>query len=376
MTIAAIIVAAGRGSRAGGGLPKQWQNVAGKPVIAHSIAVLRRHVDHVTVVYHPDDHAHLAALDGTIDLIVEGGATRDASVHAGLRALSSVNPKHILIHDAARPCVSDAVIANVIAALANHPAAAPAMPVSDTLWQGQGGNVAGVVPRDGLYRAQTPQGFDYATICNAHGMLDGPATDDVAVARAAGIKVAIVQGDEANLKITTPEDFRRAEKLLEKPMDVRCGNGFDVHRFGVGDHVWLCGVKVPHNRSLQGHSDADVGMHAVTDAIYGALGRGDIGQHFPPSDPQWKGAASEIFLRHAVALAHDCGFAISNVDCTLVCEFPKIGPHQAAMKSALSAIMSLDEDRISVKATTSERLGFTGREEGIAAIASATLVSK
>ena len=208
----------------------------------------------------------------------------------------------------------------------------------------------------------------------AHETSTGLETDDVAVARAAGLDVAIVAGDEDNIKITTPDDFARAEKLMRHHMDIRCGNGYDVHRFEPGDHVWLCGVQIPHTRGLQGHSDADVGMHAVTDAIYGALGMGDIGQHFPPSDPQWKGAASHIFLEHAVALATKEGFTISNADCTLVCEFPKIGPHQDAMKAVMAAYMGVASSRLSVKATTSERLGFTGREEGIAAIATVTLV--
>jgi 2-C-methyl-D-erythritol 4-phosphate cytidylyltransferase/2-C-methyl-D-erythritol 2,4-cyclodiphosphate synthase len=234
--------------------------------------------------------------------------------------------------------------------------------------------VAGTHDRTGLFRAQTPQGFHRAPLLAAHLACDTDATDDVSVARAAGLNVTIVAGDEQNIKITTPGDFARADNMMRPKMDIRCGNGYDVHRFGPGDHVWLCGVQVPFDRGLQGHSDADVGMHAVTDAIYGALGMGDIGQHFPPSDQQWKGAASHIFLEHAVALATNNGFVISNVDCTLVCEFPKIGPHQTVMKAALARIMGLDVDRISVKATTSERLGFTGRGEGIAAIATATLV--
>jgi 2-C-methyl-D-erythritol 4-phosphate cytidylyltransferase/2-C-methyl-D-erythritol 2,4-cyclodiphosphate synthase len=229
--------------------------------------------------------------------------------------------------------------------------------------------------RSGLYRAQTPQGFHFAAILAAHrAATDAAAADDVAIARVAGLKVAIVPGEERNLKITTPEDFARAAQYLEPQMDIRTGNGFDVHKFGPGDHVWLCGVKVPHTHALVGHSDADVGMHAVTDAIYGALGRGDIGQHFPPSDSKWKGAASHIFLEHACALARDLGYRISHADCTLICEFPKVGPHAAAMKAEMARIMGLEPDQLSVKATTSERLGFTGRGEGIAAIATATLV--
>lgn len=374
MTTAAIIVAAGRGNRAGGALPKQWQTLHGTSVIEYTYNALRPFVDCIVVVLHPDDATLWRALNLTADHVVMGGATRDASVRAGLDALAETSPAYVLIHDAARPLVSAAIITDVIAALDHHDGAAPALPVTDALWTGEDGFVSGSKDRENLYRAQTPQGFHYHAIVQAHAALQAPAADDVAVARAAGIDVAIVQGEERNLKITTAVDFSRAASMLGQNMDVRCGNGYDVHAFTDGDHVWLCGVKVAHTRSLLGHSDADVGMHAVTDAIYGALGMGDIGQHFPPSDPQWKGAASHIFLRHAVKLAADNGFKISNIDCTLVCEYPKIGPHQAAMKAALADIMGLSPDRISVKATTSERLGFTGREEGIASLATATLV--
>ncbi len=232
----------------------------------------------------------------------------------------------------------------------------------------------GTAPRDGLFRAQTPQGFDFAAILAAHRAHDGDAADDVEVARAAGIEVAIVPGEERNLKITTADDFARAETFLGGPMDIRTGNGFDVHAFGPGDHVTLCGVRIPFETGLAGHSDADVGMHAVTDAIYGALAMGDIGRHFPPSDPQWKGAASHIFLTHAVDLAGTEGFRITHADVTLICEEPKIGPHAAEMQSEMARIMGIEAGRISVKATTSERLGFTGRGEGIAALATATLV--
>ena len=234
--------------------------------------------------------------------------------------------------------------------------------------------MTGVQDRTGLFRAQTPQGFHTDVLRDAHAAHGKGAADDVAVARAAGIDVAIVHGDAQNIKITTPDDFARAAAILETLMDIRTGNGFDVHRFGDGDHVILCGVKIPHDRGLQGHSDADVGMHTVTDAIYGALCRGDIGQHFPPSDPQWKGADSMIFLEHACGLARDMGFTITHMDCTLICEFPKIGPVAQSMRDRMADIMSLDVDRVSVKATTSERLGFTGRGEGIAALATVTLV--
>ncbi len=243
---------------------------------------------------------------------------------------------------------------------------------------GQDGLVTGTQDRAGLYRAQTPQAFHFAPILAAHRAHPGEAADDVAVARAHGIEVAIVAGSEDNIKLTYAQDFARAEALLAKrtAMDIRTGNGFDVHAFCDGDHLWLCGVKLPHGRGLLGHSDADVGMHALTDAIYGALAEGDIGQHFPPSDPQWKGAASHIFLEHAMQRVQARGFALTNADVTLICEQPKIGPHAAAMRQALAAIMAMDVGRISVKATTSERLGFTGREEGIAAMATVMLVSK
>jgi 2-C-methyl-D-erythritol 4-phosphate cytidylyltransferase/2-C-methyl-D-erythritol 2,4-cyclodiphosphate synthase len=375
MHTAAIIVAAGRGTRAGGPLPKQWQQLNGQQVASFALATFCDHpgIRQVILVMHPDDIAAGIIPDVPPNIIVAGGATRKASVLAGLSHCTE-DIDAVLIHDAARPLVTKTTIDRVLDALKTHQGAAPAIPVTDTLWHGQGNSVTGVQDRNGLYRAQTPQGFHLQPLLAAHQASTDEATDDVAVARAAGLDVAILAGDEDNIKITTPSDFARAAKLMRGNMDIRCGNGYDVHRFGPGDHVWLCGVKVPHGRSLQGHSDADVGMHAVTDAIYGALGQGDIGQHFPPTDPQWKGAASHIFLEHAVTLATESGFQISNVDCTLVCEHPKIGPHQAAMKQALATITGIATDRISVKATTSERLGFTGREEGIAALATVTLV--
>ncbi|WP_439155864.1 bifunctional 2-C-methyl-D-erythritol 4-phosphate cytidylyltransferase/2-C-methyl-D-erythritol 2,4-cyclodiphosphate synthase [Yoonia sp.] len=375
MTTVAIIVAAGRGTRAGGDLPKQWQMLGGRCVAATAMQVFADHpgIDRLILVLHPDDMESARWPRIPVAEIVTGGATRRESVLAGLEAAAKTADR-VLIHDAARPLVSATIIDRVLDALDTHAGAAPAVAVTDTLWHGQDDKVTGMQDRSGLYRAQTPQGFHLGPLLAAHRANRDDATDDVAVARAAGLDVAIVAGDEDNIKITTPGDIARATKLMGHQMDIRCGNGYDVHRFGPGDHVWLCGVQVPHDRSLQGHSDADVGMHAVTDAIYGALGMGDIGQHFPPSDPQWKGAASHIFLEHAVALAADHGYRISNADCTLVCETPKIGPHQGAMKSAMARIMGLTPDRISVKATTSERLGFTGRAEGIASIATVTLV--
>lgn len=375
MTTAVIIVAAGRGTRAGGEVPKQWQLLLGRPVLLHTVQALSA-LGPPLLVVHPDDRGRAAALCPGVRL-VEGGATRDASVRNALEALAGKGVTRVLIHDGARPLVSPQLLARLLAALDHAPGAAPALAVTDALWRGAGGIVTGTQDRTGLYRAQTPQAFHYDAILAAHRAHPGGAADDVEVARAAGLDVAIVEGDDDNLKLTWPGDFARAERLLAgkgRTMDIRTGNGFDVHRFEPGDHVWLCGVKIPHGRALNGHSDADVGMHALTDAIYGALCDGDIGQHFPPSDLQWKGAASHIFLRHAIGRARDRGFALTHADVTLICERPKIGPHAAAMRQALSEILGVGADRISVKATTSEQLGFTGREEGIAALATATLV--
>ena len=368
----AIIVAAGRGTRAGGDLPKQWQMLNGQPVLAHTLAAFAG-LPRVLVI-HPDDRARAEAIAGDAQ-IVEGGATRDASVMNALLALEGRGVAHVLIHDGARPLVSAAVIDRVRGALEASPAAAPALAVTDALWTGTQGLVSGTRDRTGLYRAQTPQGFHYDAILAAHRAHPGGAADDVEVARAAGLAVTIVEGEENNLKLTFPGDFDRAAAIMKgRGMDLRLGNGFDVHAFCEGDHVWLCGVKVPHGKGLLGHSDADVGMHALTYAIYGALAMGDIGRHFPPSDPQWKGAASHIFLRHAAELARSHGYAIANCDVTLICERPKIGPHAEAMRTALADIMGVEIGRVSVKATTSEQLGFTGREEGIAAIATAALM--
>ena len=372
---AAVIVAAGRGARAGGDLPKQWQMLAGRPVVAHALAAFASLPLRVLVI-HPDDRARAEALtQGLPDvLLVEGGETRDASVRAALEALSGHGVDRVLIHDGARPLASPAMIARVLAALDHAAGAAPALAVTDALWRADG-LVTGSVTRENLFRAQTPQGFRFAEILAAHRAHQGPAPDDVAVARAAGMRVVVVVGEEDNLKLTFSGDFARAEAILRgRQMDVRMGNGFDVHAFCPGDHLWLCGVRLEHVRGLLGHSDADVGMHALTDALFGALAEGDIGQHFPPSDPQWQGAASHIFLAHAMERVRARGYALANADVTLICERPKVGPHAAAMRAVLAAIMGVAVERISVKATTSERLGFTGREEGIAAMASAALV--
>ena len=374
MTTAVIIVAAGRGSRAGGAEPKQCQALAGQSVLERSVAAFAG-IGRILLVLHPEEMVRGLELFGGSVTLIAGGATRSASVRNALEALQGTGITQVLIHDGARPLVPRGVIAAVLAALGDAQAAAPALPVTDALWRGAGGRVQGAEPREGLWRAQTPQGFAYDAILAAHRAFPEGAADDVEIALRAGLAVDIVPGAEDNLKITWPEDFTRAERILGARMDVRTGNGYDVHAFCEGDHVMLCGIRLPHDHGLLGHSDADVGMHALTDAIYGALAEGDIGRHFPPSDPQWKGAASEIFLAHAANLAATRGYRIANADVTLICERPRIGPHAVAMAQELARIAGITPDRVSVKATTSERLGFTGREEGIAAIATATLVT-
>ena len=370
----AVIVAAGRGLRAGGGLGKQWRMLGDRPVVERACAPFLSHpdVEAVVVVTAPGDEGRLPGLR-----CVPGGETRSASVRAGLVAAGEMGASHVLIHDAARPLVTADLIDRVLNALASSDAAAPGLAVTDALWSAEGGRILKVVPRDGLWRAQTPQGFRLEAILAAHAA-GAEGADDVEVALAAGLDVAVVTGDEENLKITFPEDFARAARILrdrESRLDVRVGNGYDVHRFGPGDHVVLCGVRIAHDRGLVGHSDADVGPHALSDAIYGALAEGDIGTHFPPSDPQWKGADSHIFLHHASGRAVERGFRLANLDLTFVCERPKIGPHALAMRERVAVICGIENGRVSVKATTSERLGFTGREEGIAALATATLIA-
>jgi len=385
MRVAAIVVAAGRGVRAGGGTPKQYQPLAGRAVVQHALDALAGHpaVGEVVAVIHPDDAGRFDAAvrppPGAAFRCVFGGATRAASVRAGLAALPA-GTDGVLIHDGARPILRAGVIDRVLAALETAAGAAPAVAVTDALWRGAAGLVTGTEDRAGLWRAQTPQGFRLPAIAAAHAGHPEDAPDDVAIARAHGLDVAIVEGDEDNIKITHAADFARAARLLAAQgiaaMDIRLGNGFDVHRFAPGEAVILCGVRIPHDAALAGHSDADVAMHAVTDAIYGALADGDIGRHFPPADPQWKGAASEVFLRHAMTRAAERGYRLGNADCTIVCEAPKIGPHAAAMQARMAALMDTEAGRISVKATTSERLGFTGRGEGIAALASVALVRR
>lgn len=386
MTTAAIIVAAGRGTRAGGDLPKQYAPLNGEAVITRTLRVFAEHdgVDVIQVVIHPDDEQAFAAASAGLSVLppVHGGATRQASVLAGLRAVSEHAPDKVLIHDAARPFVDAATIDRVLGQLGNCDGAIPALAVADTLKKSRDGRIAETVDRSDLWAAQTPQGFDYPRIVAAHEEAarndNMTLTDDAAVAEWFGLNVAIVEGSPRNRKLTTSADMHEAQNMLNPGsatnlLDIRMGHGFDVHAFEPGDHVILCGVSVPHTAKLKGHSDADVGMHALTDAIYGAMGDGDIGQHFPPSDPQWKGAKSDIFLKAAAEAVAARSGVISNVDVTMVCELPKIGPHSEAMRAALAAILGIEVDRVSVKATTSERLGFTGRGEGIAAYATATI---
>ncbi len=382
--VAALVVAAGKGVRAGGGLAKQYRPLAGRALLRHSVAALLSHpaVEHVQVVIAAGDEAlHEEALLG-LDLPPPtiGGATRQQSVLNGLErlAVEAPAPDIVLIHDAARPFLDPAMVEEVIAAARAEGGAIPALAVTDTLKRadGSGEAVADTVSRDGLYRAQTPQGFRFQEILSVHraAALDGwEATDDAQLFERAGKIVALVAGDPEGLKVTTEEDFARAERRLASRRATRVGQGFDVHRFAEGDHVTLCGVRIDHDRGLAGHSDADVGLHALTDAILGALALGDIGQHFPPSDPQWRGADSAAFLRHAIDLAAARGGQVHHLDVTLICERPKIGPHRAAMQARVAEIAGLPEDRVSVKATTTEGLGFTGRKEGIAAQALATL---
>jgi len=382
LSIAAIIVAAGRGTRAGGVLPKQYQDLTGKPVLAHSILVLAQQpeITHSIVVIHPDDRdlfdktvrPHLGAHQVQV---VTGGRQRSDSVRSGLLAIDKVAIQKVLIHDGARPLASADICQSVIAALQESEGAAPALPIVEALWFGENDTVKNTIDRSALYRAQTPQGFDLQRLLAAYDNLKTSASDDVEVATRAGMSVRIVPGDEKNIKITHPQDFALAAGMLGQAMDVRIGTGFDVHAFKDGNSVVLCGVSIPHTRSLQGHSDADVAMHAITDAIFGAIAAGDIGRHFPPSDKKWEDADSRIFLEHAVDLVQQNNLRISNVDCTIICEQPKISPHADAMQANIADITGIAVQRISIKATTSERLGFTGRGEGIAAQASVSLVS-
>lgn len=373
LNAAALIVAAGRSVRAGGDVPKQYRLLGGKPILRWSAEALARHprVDALHVVVAAGEEARAAEiLHGLGATVGTGGDSRQASVRLGLDQLAPRGPAQVLIHDAARPLLPADLVDRVLDALDTAPGSCPALPVVDSLRRG-GALIEGEVARDGLWRVQTPQGFDFAHIRAAHEAAPAGATDDAEVLRAAGHTVRLVPGDERAMKVTMPQDFDSAERLLD--WVTLSGSGYDVHRFGPGDHVWLCGVPVPHGKGLVGHSDADVGLHALTDAILGALGDGDIGQHFPPTDPQWRGASSDRFLAHAAGLVARAGGRILHADITLICEAPKVGPHRAAMLVRLAEILADHAPRLSVKATTTEGLGFTGRREGIAAQALATI---
>ena len=378
----ALIVAGGRGKRAGGGIPKQYRMLGGASLLQHTIAPFAAHprIDAIRVVIHRDDADLYAMAAAAFDLLapVDGGATRQDSARNGLESLSDLAPTNVLIHDAARPFVTSGTIKRVIDALSDTtPAAIAAMPVVDTLKRTDAGaRVTQTVDRTNLWGAQTPQGFRFAEILAAHRDMTGrELTDDAAVAEAAGLPVRLVPGDAGNIKLTLPEDFARGERLLAPHGgEYRTGTGFDVHPFEAGDHVVLCGVKLAHEYGLAGHSDSDVGLHALTDALLGTVGAGDIGAHFPPGDPQWRGVDSAVFLRRAVQIVGAHGAIIRHVDVTLICEAPKIGPHREAMRARLAEILDLDIARVSVKATTTDGLGFLGRGEGIAAQAAATIM--
>jgi len=377
---AVIVVAAGRGHRLEKTTPKQYLPLNGRPVLTHCLATFCAHpaISAVRVVIHPDDEGLYAAAAKGLPVLppVYGGAERQDSVRIGLESLKDENPDVVLIHDAARPFIDAATIDRVIRA-AKTQGAIPAIPVVDTLKKADDDKkIVDTVDRSNLWRVQTPQGFPYAAILNAHEQAAGRAlTDDAAVAEKAGLPVVLVDGSDDNFKITTPADFARAQQVcLDKKGDVRTGTGFDVHAFADGNGVWLCGVFVPFAKKLEGHSDADVALHALTDALLGAVGAGDIGLRFPPSDDRWKGKESSFFVQYAVDLIHGAGGRVSNVDITVICEEPKIGPHRFEMTEKIAGLLGVSPDRVNVKGTTTEKLGFTGRKEGIAAQAVATVV--
>ena len=380
MTTYALIVAAGRGQRLAGDVPKQYRRLGPSMLLTHTLKCFLDcdGIEGVCVVIRPDDRPLYEAATDALPLLppVMGGATRQESVRNGLEALAAIDPgARVLVHDAARPFVPRSMIRRVLDGLESHAAVLPALALADTLKEGRNGAVTRTIPRDGLYRAQTPQGFHLAALLAAHRRLAGDeATDDAAVMELAGEQVHLVEGDERAFKVTTGADLARAEAMLARETETRVGSGFDVHRFGEGSGIMLCGVAVPHTRGLLGHSDADVGLHALVDALLGAIGEGDIGQHFPPDDPEWKGAPSARFLEVAAARVAARGGRITHVDVTIICEAPKVGPHREAMIATIAGILRIDHARVSVKATTTEKLGFTGRGEGIAAQAVATIV--
>lgn len=374
MHATALIVAAGAGIRAGAGLPKQYRDVAGQPLLRHAVQHLQAHpaITSVHVIINPDDRALYDAATAGLGLPapIPGGATRQASARAGLEALAGTHPDLVLVHDAARAFVPPTLLDALFQALTDsaNQGAVPAQPVIDSLRRGTT-HFTDSVDRTDLWRVQTPQAFRYPALLAAHRAAAPGATDELAIALAAGLTVAITPGDDRAFKITEPQDFAKTVSSFIP----RAAAGFDVHAFGPGDHVWLCGIQIPHSHGLIGHSDADAGLHALTDALLGTIAAGDIGDHFPPSDPQWKGAASDQFLAHAAKLIRARGGIIDFVDVTLICERPKIGPHRAAMQARIAAILGLTPAQVSIKATTTEQLGFTGRSEGIAAQAMASV---
>ncbi|MDB5414678.1 MAG: bifunctional 2-C-methyl-D-erythritol 4-phosphate cytidylyltransferase/2-C-methyl-D-erythritol [Rubritepida sp.] len=376
--IAALLMAAGRGERFGAPEPKQYALLLGRPVLRVAAEALLEggHISHLQPVCAAGEEGRIAAmLEGLPHLPpVAGGATRQASVKAGLAALASLAPNVVLVHDAARPIIPPGTIAALLAALAQSSGAIPAQPVSDTLKRGSADGIEETVPRAGLFRAQTPQAFRFATLRDAHDAATAEATDDAQLLEWRGERVALIPGHESNIKITFPEDLTRVEASLLPRLMPRIGTGFDVHRLVEGRPLVLCGITVPHTLGLEGHSDADVGIHALCDAIYGALAEGDIGRHFPPSQMKWKDADSAQFLIHAAGRIAARGGMLVNADVTLICEQPKIGPHAQAMMVRLAELMGVEVKRVGVKATTTERLGFTGRGEGIAAQAAVSLL--
>ncbi|HSX57579.1 MAG TPA: bifunctional 2-C-methyl-D-erythritol 4-phosphate cytidylyltransferase/2-C-methyl-D-erythritol 2,4-cyclodiphosphate synthase [Sphingomonas sp.] len=379
MTVAALIVAAGKGVRAGGSVPKQFAALCGKPMLSHSLTALSSHpaiTETVIVIGEGQEEQAREKLGETVSFVsfVTGGAERRDSVRAGLEALANKGVTRVLIHDAARPFLPATVIDALLAVLDRAPGAVPALPVADTLARGEAA-LGDNVPRAGLNRIQTPQAFHFDAILAAHrAWPEGEeATDDAQMLRRMGRDVMLVPGDPMLEKITHPADFAAAEARHGATLISRSATGFDVHRFEIGQELWLGGIRIPHDKGLSGHSDADVALHAITDALLGTIGAGDIGMHFPPSDPKWRGAASAQFLDHAAGLVREQGGIIDFVDLTLICEAPKIGPHREAIRAGIAAILSLPVSRVSLKATTTERLGFTGRGEGMAAQAIATV---
>ncbi len=378
----ALVMAAGRGERFGTDTPKQYATLAGRPLLQHCLSALASHpgISAVRAVIRMNDWIYYDKAATGLNLLdpIHGGASRQESVRQGLESLVPLTPERVLIHDGARPLISRDVVDRVLAGLERAPGAVAALPVNDTLKHGETDKITGTLSRAGLWRAQTPQGFHFPAILAAHRALatHRGLTDDAAVAEAAGLDVLLVEGATESIKVTTPGDLAHVEALLAglaPETETRTGSGFDVHRFGPGDHFNMCGVRIAHDHSLLGHSDADVGLHAVTDAILGALSAGDIGQHFPPTDPKWRGMDSAHFLRHACELLTGRRGRVVHVDITLICEAPKLAPYRAAMVERLAALLDVGSDRVSVKATTTEGLGFAGRGEGIAAQATATL---